>query len=36
MMGQGEIRHNRVAVLIEKVKGLSVLLKMPVLDSDIP
>lgn len=35
-MGQGEIRHTHVAVLIVKVKGLSVLLKMPVLDIDIP
>lgn len=35
-MGQEEIRHTHVAVLIVKVKDFSVLLKMHVLDIDIP
>lgn len=35
-MGQGEMRHSRGALLTVKVKGLSVLLKMLVLDIDVP
>lgn len=35
-MGQGEMRHSRGALPTVKVKGLFVLLKMPVLDIDIP
>lgn len=35
-MGQGEMRHSHGALLTVKVKGHSVLLKMLVLDIDIP
>jgi len=35
-MGQWEMKHTHVVVLTVKVKGLSVLLKMPMFDMDIP